>query len=172
MGQFPGGKSVGAEPRMNHGQGTLDQGMVQVLIEGRNLMSHEEAFINESHTGKAGDVKGIRFFDTRSFDQILHTLANHIKFSFELGLMLQMRILTNKNLSNDGFDFAGHRANGIAVNGDVTPAQDLLALFLDDLFKEGLTLLTRLFISWQEHHPNAIMACLRQGQSYSQTFLT
>src|SRR5439155_3984797 len=157
MGQFPGGESIGAEPRMDHGQATLDQGMVQVLVEGRNLVSHEQAFIDEGHTGKAGNVKGVSFLHSRSFDQTFYTLADHIEFSLELGLMLQMKIPANENLSNNGLDFAGHGANGLVVDRNVTPAQDLLALFLDDLFKEGLTLLTLVLVSWQEHHPDAIV---------------
>src|SRR6185503_16383554 len=87
-------------------------------------------------------------------------LTNDVQLAFKLPLIED--IAGDEHLPHKRLGAARHHTDHIAFDGHIAPPKKPSALLTDDSRKEFLTLLSRIDLRREEHHPNAIFPCMGQ----------
>ena len=135
VGQRPGRKGVGGEPRVNHAQRALHPLVLQVQVEGLQLRGGQHALIDQSSTGKAWEIDG---FTARAVlpgalgaQLVLGAFAHHVGLALEV----DPRGAADEELAEGRHRVAGQRTQRRVVGGHITPAEHGQAFGLDDLLQ-------------------------------------
>ena len=133
-----------------------------------NLRRHQHAFVDHGFVREARNVKTIAAFEARIANGIFRPLADDVEFALEShrpggsGFVAEGGILFDKDLADARLGSPGGFAQRAVVCGNGAPAENLLAFFRNDLFKELLAIGPFLAICWQKNETASVMAGCRQ----------
>src|SRR5262249_33650520 len=169
MRQLPTGESVGREALVNQTERAHGLGIGEVAVEICDLRRQQQAFVDDRPTRERGDIEEFLVLNIRLADLLFRALANHIELALE-GVFVHFQWTSYKNLLNVRLRVSRHAADGIAVDGCVTPAQNAQAFLANNAFENAFTVQARCFLDRQEGHADGILTRLRQSDAQQPAF--
>ena len=159
MGQLPGGEGVGAEAGVDQTQGALHCRIGQIPIVSRDLGSGQEALVDDGGGRQAGDVETLARVQLLYLHLPLDPFAHHVQLALKVGQPLQAGIFPDKDLANDRLRLPCQTADGLAVDGNIPPPQEVLPLSRDHCLQDLLQAGAGLFFPWKEDHAHPVFPC-------------
>ena len=158
MAAFPARKGVCRETGVNQRERRLHRRVFQVGVIRIDLRRHQHAFIDERLVGKAGDVEEAAAGNFCVTDGILRAFADDVEFTLERHVVGKLGAARDENLAHERLaGLRGFTERGV-VRRDVTPAEEALAFFDDDAFKNLFALAPLGSIRRKENHADAVLA--------------
>ena len=175
VGQRPGRKRVGAVTRVHHCD-SRDKVLVgQILVKSVDLLGHQLTFIGQGLGGQADHVKITLLRQGRLLDIVIHPFADHIQLAFKRvgGGVLAA---ADKDLLEVRLRGTGDLTDFIAVMGDLAPAQQALAFFVNKALEHLLDFIAVTVVRRQKDDTDTIIPQFRQidvprGALFAQKFI-
>ena len=161
LSKFPGGERVGAVALVDDGQGALEQRLVEVQVEGRDLGRHHEAFVDHGAAREAGNVEasvGAQRLGHRS----LALPAGDVELALERLFAQPGRI--GEALPDRRTGRPGRLAQGGRLDRHLAPAEDAQTFAREGLVHDRLAGHPGLGLQGHEHHGRPVAAGLRQRE--------
>ena len=145
-------------------------GLLQVAVEAADIMGQQQALIDHRAGGegwacKAAVMAGSLCFLARSLQRVLGLLADGQQLALERVLVLGVRARGHDRLADQRHAVQHGLAQAGGIGRHVAPAQQLLALDLDEMLELLDHDLARLGFARQEAHGHGIVAGRRQGDA-------
>ena len=135
-------------------------GVGQILVVLRHLVGEQQSLVDDRVAGQARDVEILPPFDGGLADSLFDALADDVELALELRLVQD--VAGDEDLADGRFRAARLRADRVALDRHVPPAEEPGALLRDHLLDEQLALLARGGGGRQEDHADAVLAGIRQ----------
>ncbi len=127
-----------------------------------HLFGHQHSLVNNGPVGKAGNVEKFAAFGFGVANFIFRTLADHIKFALKRHRVGKLGVAGHKNLFHNRFFGTCGRPHGRIISLNLSPAEKLVALFLNNTLNNFLGVLALILVGRKEHHPNAVLTFFRK----------
>ena len=135
--QRPRRERVGGEARVDQAQCALDTIVLQVEVETLELRGGEHALVDERLAGQAGEVHGLATRATLAgafgAEFVLGALTHHVCTTLEIHAGVLVTLGADEDLTERRHRVARQCAQRGVVGSDLAPAENLQALFDDDL---------------------------------------
>ena len=142
---------------MHQGQGGLERIVAQVGEVGRHLLWREHALVDDGAAGEGADVEVLG-----ALDRLAHhaggVLAQHEELALVVVLGLDVGVLLDEDLLHRRLGVQGGLAQAFAAGGDDSPAQHVLAEFLEGALEDLLDLGVRALVQRKEAHAHGVLA--------------
>ena len=163
MGPRPVGKGIGAEARVDQGQGGFDLGVLQVLEIRKDLVAIEHALVDKRFARQAGDVKHVALRDVGVPHEALRQLADHIELAFKTQRVAEIQRLRAGSLANEYLPdkrlaLARRGTDERVIGGNGAPAEKLLVFIANDFFNNVLAAQAVLRILGKKNQTGTILA--------------
>src|SRR5579883_1978216 len=147
----------------------IHAGVVQVRIELRDLLRHEQPLVDQPLGRQAAHAEHVGVTHACLADRLLDTLADDVQLALQLRLRLLGVRPADEDLADLGHDLTGDVAAGREVNRHLAPAEDLQALFADHLLEQQLALIQLVAEAGatgagKEDHADAVLAGVGQAE--------
>ncbi len=162
VGQLPAWEGIGGETAVDEAEGAFVQGVFEVGEKLLHLVGNEHTLVNDGLAGHAACIIEFGFGALIMAQAVVGNLADQVQGTFKVRAGGGGFRAADKDLSNDGHGFAGNEADGLGINGDVAPAYDGLAFFVDDGFEGVFAFSAGGGICGEEDHSDAIIAGVRK----------
>jgi len=154
LGEIPGGEGVGGEARVDHRDGADEVGVVEVVVEARELLGQQEALVDDGLGRQRGHVEAAVGIDARAAHPVLHQLPDDEELALEGAG--HDPAAGDVHLPHHRHHLARQRTELRWIDWHVTPAQQPLVLLVDDLGEDPLALGASEGIGREEHLPHAV----------------
>ncbi len=141
MGALPRRERVGAEARVNDGDGRFHVRVQQVGIVSVDLVGQQHALVHDGAAGEAGNVEAVALLVPVVANRPLGALADDVELAFE-----GQRVAADERIGDAADEYLAHerlpgngcRAERTVVGRHGAPAEYGLALLAHDLLEFGL----------------------------------
>ena len=132
--QRPRREGVGGEPLMDQGEGRFEPLVVEVQVVLVQVGRQHHALVDDGAGRQRRDVKMPDVLDIGVPDHVVGPFADDVELALESVGVGAVAALPNEDLADDRFDGLDAFAETAVVDGDVAPAEQVLALVLDRAF--------------------------------------
>ena len=164
LGAVPGRKRIGAEAGVNHRQMTLVVLVLQVRKIRHHLLGHQLALVDDHLGREATDVEHLGLLHRLVIaQQVTGSLADEVKLPLEL-VAVEVFAGGNEQLFDLRLRRAGRGSDvgAVGIGRHEAPADERLALFLDEPRDGFFTLITFALDGRQKHQPGGETSRLRK----------
>ena len=160
VGQRPRGKRVGAEPGVDERQRRLDVRVRQVGEHPLDLVRDQHSLVDDGVRRQAGDVEEVALAKLQAIDLVRRAVADDVQLPLEPRRRVRSRVqgrpAADEDLTNHRLAAPRRGAEVSAVGRHVAPAEQALALFVDDSAERVLHPPPLGRVARQEHHAHAV----------------
>ena len=168
----PRREGVGAEPLVHERERRLEVGIREIGVHRLDLIRAEHALVDERVRAEARHVGELVFRNIERHDGLLEELADHVEFALEVRVVPHTRPAADQHLRDVRLDRERAGPDQVIVGGDLPPAEEPLALLVDDRMQERAHAVALLRGARQEHEPAAVLLGRRQGNAQAAALAT
>ena len=131
------------------------------------LVGHDEALVDDLVGGEAGDIEVLPLAEAGLGYGPLDLLPDDVEAQLEVERLFLQLAARHEELPDGGPHPGGQDADGVRRNRHVSPAQQRMALLLDDTADDLLAPPALCGVPGQEDHAHAVGAARGQGDAQS-----
>ena len=154
MSTLPTGIGIGGETGMDHRHGALTVRILQIRIEGSQLVYQEHALIDDRSAGKRCDI--------RPDVTLLKFSANDIQQAVKSKPLFHLRRTPHIALHDVWLSLPGRLAQHLRAYRDFSPAEEFHTVPLDNDLQHLSCLKALQGLLWKEEHSDAVASCRSQ----------
>ena len=158
MRQVPGGKRVGREALVHHGERRHHGRVLQVAVILADLVREQHALVDNRARRHRRHVEFFPVMELQGLDGVARTLADDVELTLERVLIDAVRAAADEHLADDRFDLLGALRQAGIVRRHVAPAEQRLTLGCDGTLDFLLAGHARGRFLRQEHHSHAVLS--------------
>ena len=157
MREIPRRERIGRKALVHHRQSGDQHRVLQIEIEGTDLIGEQHAFVHNRQRRHGRDVKLFAVTQSQRLNRMPGALTDDVELTFECVLIHVLGSATDEHLPNHGFDSAHAITKTGVINGYVTPPEQHLTFGGNRAFNFLLTGHARRRLLRQEHHAYAVL---------------